>query len=215
MKYKWQAKKSKATVVEARTQVDQLTKTSIATQTDSIKQLFEDREYALMAEVQTWKSTTAWYQSEVRRTQEQASATIFEYVEHIDIMRLRHMKQQLKMEQLEKQVAELKTYKEQMFNLAQEVMACRPPTSFYYLFLHECFILFCMERIKNEIGYEIEDGVQFLRIMRGHDVATQHLMCEFYMHRYLLHLDKEFNLVPYVGDIHLRALTYYTFNKVS
>jgi len=42
--------------------------------------------------VQTWKSTAAQYQNEVKRTQERASATIFEYVECIDIMRLRHAK---------------------------------------------------------------------------------------------------------------------------
>jgi hypothetical protein len=77
-------------------------------------------------------------------------------------MRLRHAKQQLKMEQLEKQVAELKMDKEKMFHLAQEVMACRPPASCYYLFLHEHFLLFYMERIKNKISYKIENGVQFL-----------------------------------------------------
>lgn len=94
----------------------------------------------------------------------------------------------------------------------QDVMECRPCTSFYSLFLHECFLLFCMESIKNEVSYEIEYGVQFLQIMRSHDVPTQHLMCEFYLHGYLLHLGKEFNPVLYVGDIHLRALTSYTFN---
>jgi len=119
------------------------------------------------------------------------------------------------MEQLERQVAELKADKEQMFNLAQEVMACHSPASCYSLFLHECFLFFYMESIKNEISYEIEDGVQFLRILRSHDFPTQHLMCEFYMHGYLLRMDRGFNPVPYVGDIHLRALTSYTFNEIS
>jgi hypothetical protein len=56
----------------------------------------------------------------------------------------------------------MKMDKEQMFSLAQEVMACRPPASSYSLFLHERFLLFCMESIKNEISYKIENGVQFL-----------------------------------------------------
>jgi hypothetical protein len=102
-------------------------------------------------------------------------------------------------------VAELKTDKEKMFNLAQEVVAFLPPTSCYSLFLHERFLLFCMESIKNEISYKIENGVQFLQIMRHHDVPTQHLMCQFYLNGYLLRLDRDFNPVPYVGDIHLRA----------
>jgi len=41
-----------------------------------------------------------------------------------------------------------------------------------------------------------------------------HLMCEFYMHGYLLRIDREFNQLPYVGDIHLRAITSYTFNYI-
>ena len=61
----------------------------------------------------------------------------------------------------------------------------------------------------------MEDSVQFLLIFGSHDVPTQHLMCEFYLHRYLLWLDRDFNAVPYVGDIHLRALTSYTFNQIS
>ena len=104
----------------------------------------------------------AQYKNEIRRTEEKASTTIFGYVERIDVMRLSHVKLQLKMDQLEKKVAELKVDKEQMFSLVQEVMACRPPASFYSLFLHERFLLFCMESIKNKVIYEIEDGVQFL-----------------------------------------------------
>ena len=50
--------------------------------------------------------------------------------------------------------------------------------------------------------------------MGAHDVPTQHLMCEFYMHGYLLRVEREFYPVPYVGDIHLRALTSYALNQI-
>lgn len=176
--------------------------------------MFEAQEYALTAKIQSWKYTAAQYKNDIRRTEERASTTIFGYVEHMNVMRLRYAKQQLKMEQLEKQVVELKADKEQMFSLVQEVMACRPPASCYSLFLHERFLLFFMESIKNEASYEIEDGVQFLQILRNHDMPTQHLMCEFYLQGYLLRLDRYFNPVSYVGDIHLRALTSYAFNHI-
>ena len=65
-----------------------------------------------MVKMKNWKSIVAQYQNEIKITQERASTSIFEYVERIDIMRLRHAKQQLKMEQLEKKVAEMKTDKE-------------------------------------------------------------------------------------------------------
>jgi hypothetical protein len=48
-----------------------------------------------------------------------------------------------------------------MFNLAQEVMACLPTASCYSLLLHERFLLFYMESIKNEINYKIEDVLNF------------------------------------------------------
>lgn len=35
------------------------------------------------------------------------------------------------------------------------------------------------------------------------------------MHGYLLRVEREFNLVQYVGDIHLKALTSYNFNQIS
>ena len=54
----------------------------------------------------------AQYKNEIRRTEERASTTIFGYVERMDVMRLRHAKQQLKREQLEKNVAKLKADKE-------------------------------------------------------------------------------------------------------
>jgi hypothetical protein len=97
-KYKNKDRKSKTRGVEIETQTDQASITSAATQTDSVERLFEYCEHALMVKVQTWKSTAAQYQNEIRRTQEQASTTIFEYVERINIMRLRHAKQHLKME---------------------------------------------------------------------------------------------------------------------
>lgn len=86
-----------------------------------------------------------------------------------------------------------------MFELVQQVMACHPLDSCYSLFSHEHFLLFCMEIIKNEVSYEMEDNMQFFQILRSHDVPTQHLMCELYLHRYLLWLDRYFNPVLYVG----------------
>lgn len=97
-KHKRWAKKPKPTTTEARMQVEEVATTSIATQIDPIEYFFEGREFSLSAEVQTWKSTAARYQNEAKRAQERASMAIFEYVERIDIMRLRHAKQKFKVE---------------------------------------------------------------------------------------------------------------------
>ena len=58
-KYRQWDKKPKAMVAEVKTCVDDVATTSIATQTDPIKYLFEGREFSWMVEVQTRKSTVA------------------------------------------------------------------------------------------------------------------------------------------------------------
>ena len=86
-----------------------------------------------------------------------------------------------------------------MISLAQKVMACRPPVHRCALFLHKKFLLFCLESIYKEIWYKIEDPIQFLRILKIHDIIGQHLMCELYMHGYFLRHDQSFNPVPFMG----------------
>ena len=95
---------------------------------------------------------------------------------------------------MEEQVQLLKIDKENIFSLAQQVMACKPPAHSYAIFLHEKILLFCLESIYKEIWYEIEDSIQFLRILKIHDVIGQHLMCELYMHGYYLKHDQYLTL---------------------
>ena len=94
-------------------------------------------------------------------------------------------------------------------------MDCQPPAHSYALFLHEKFLFFFLERIHSEISHEIKDPIEFLRILRIHDVLNQHLMCELYMHDYFLSDDRTFNLVPFFGDVPLRDFTSYTINQVK
>ena len=61
----------------------------------------------------------------------------------------------------------------------------------------------------------IDDPIQFFHILRSHNILNQHLMCELYMHDYFLGDDQSFNPRPYMGDIQLRAFTFYTVNQVK
>jgi len=80
-------------IAKAETYVDNVVTTSVAIQMDPIEHFFKGCEFSLIVEVQTWKSTATRYQNEVKRAQEHASKAKFEYVECIDILRLRHAKQ--------------------------------------------------------------------------------------------------------------------------
>ena len=109
----------------------------------------------------------------------------------------------------------LKADKEEIFSLSQQVMACLPPAHSYSFFLHEQYIFFCLESVHQELSHVIEDSIQLLHILRSHNILDQHLMCEVYMHDYVLGNDQSFNPVPYMGDIQLRAFTSYVVNQVK
>ena len=57
--------------------------------------------------------------------------------------------------------------------------------------------------------------MQLLRILRVNNYISQHLLCELYMHDYILEIDQTFNPVPFVGDIQLRAFTSFVINQVK
>ena len=90
------------------------------------------------------------------------------------------------MEELEEQVKMLQLDKKKIFSLVQQVMACRPPAHSYVLFLQQQFLFFFLESIYKEICHEIEDSIQFLYILKIHDIIGQHLMCELYIRSYFL-----------------------------
>ena len=217
--------KSRAEAISSAVQAEDIPTNSATAQTDPFEYLFEARELFLATEIQKWKDvasclqqgtiTLKAHQEELKRIREQGTQTITGYIEHMDREKHKREKQRKKIENLEENVQILKTDKEEMFSLAQQVMACRPPTHSYALFLHEQYIFFYLESIRHEVNHEIKDPIQFYRILRIHDVLNQHLMCELYMHDYFLSNYQTFNPIPFVGDIQLRAFTSYTINQVK
>jgi hypothetical protein len=146
---------------------------------------------------------------------EQAARVIGDYEEKLEEEKNKGEKQKEKITELEAQIQRLRDDKHEMYDITQQVVTCRSPSLSYALFLHEQYLFFCLECIYQEMVYNIKDPIQFLRTLRSHDILTQHLMCELYMHNYLLRDDKKFNPVPYVGDVQLRAFLSYTINQVK
>lgn len=82
-----------------------------------------------------------------------------------------------------------KTDKNEMFTLAQEMLACKSLAKSYSLFIHENYFLLCLQIIQQELSHKIEDPLQLLRILRANNYVHQHLLCELYMHDYILRND--------------------------
>ena len=47
------------------------------------------------------------------------------------------------------------------------------------------------------------------------DVVDQHLLCELYMHGFIMSLNTKFSPSPYVEDIQLRVFIYFVNNMVN
>ena len=83
-----------------------------------------------------------------------------------------------------------------MYDITHHVVTCSSPSLSYALFLPEQYLFFCLECIHQEMVYNIKYPMEFLRTLKRYDILTQHLMCELYMHNYLLRDDKKLNPVP-------------------
>lgn len=69
-----------------------------------------------------------------------------------------------------------------------------------------------MTVIKDKIPYELATIMIILGTFSQSNIAEQHLLCELYMHEYVLYEERNFNLSPYVGDIQLWPFTSFVNN---
>lgn len=83
-KYKWKVLKPNVEVSSTTIHTDDVPTTSIATQTSPVEQLFEAREFFLVAEIQKWKSITNKQRKEIERVQEYAVEVFTEYADQLD-----------------------------------------------------------------------------------------------------------------------------------
>ena len=93
-------------------------------------------------------------------------------------------------------------------------MGTRVPSSSYLVFLFEQFIWFKLRAVKEGRSYEIETSVKFLETFLGSDFEDQNLLCELYLHEMACPLDRHLNLVPFLGDVQLRAFASFVSNHV-
>ena len=62
--------------------------------------------------------------------------------------------------------------------------------------------------------HKLDTISQFLETFSQSDLIDEHLLCKFYLHDLACLLDRKFDLVPYVGDVWLRAFTSFVNNQV-
>ena len=119
------------------------------------------------------------------------------------------------LEEKKKSIEGLKEDKAHMLTITQELLACRSPATAYALFLQEQCLYFQLTSIYEQFPYQFKDYMEFLEAIRESDLHRQHLMCELYMHGFILETKQKFNIRPFLGDIQLRDFVSFMLNQMK
>ena len=57
--------------------------------------------------------------------------------------------------------------------------------------------------------------MEFLESFWESDLHRQHLMCELYMHGFILEMEQKFNVGPFLRDIQLREFASFMLNQMK
>ena len=63
--------------------------------------------------------------------------------------------------------------------------------------------------------YQFKNYMEFLESVRERDLHRQHVMCELYMHVFILEMEQKFNVGPFLGDIQVRAFVSFMLNQMK
>lgn len=88
-----------------------------------------------------------------------------------------------------------------LWSLYTDVLACRAPTKNYALFLLERYLQLKIKDVKAGKPIELKIVDDFINCCKHYGVKVQHLLCEFYLHNFILEEEMEKNSSPFVGDI--------------
>ena len=102
-----------------------------------------------------------------------------------------------------------------MYTLSRELMSSIYPSPSYLVFLYEQMTLFKLKAMKEGIPYQLKPSVQFLETFVETSFTKHNLLCELYLHEMPCPMDLRSNLVPYLGDVQLRAFFSFVNNHVQ
>lgn len=107
---------------------------------------------------------------------------------------------------LKKEKKEVELIKKAMKDLClifDDVLQVRQPSLVYSMYLKEQFLKWQVSRIRMGIPYELETGAQFLQAYFEGTEREKYLVCEFYVHDFLLSGNTRFFPDAYIGDVQI------------
>ena len=96
-----------------------------------------------------------------------------------------------------------------------DVLACRCPAKNYALFLLERYFQLKIKAVKAGKPIELETVDDFINCCKLYGVKVQCLICEFYLHNFILAEEMETNPSPFVGDVQYQAFISFVVNQLN
>ena len=97
--------------------------------------------------------------------------------------------------------------------LADQALACRSPPRVYALYLKEQFLLFYLMLTLKNVNAEFKLAREFYGLYQTLPPWQQNLLCELYVHNFVIPTETEWNPLLYIGDVHLKALMSWISNE--
>lgn len=118
-------------------------------------------------------------------------------------------------EQKDEEIAQLKAKPKTVDTMVPQLMQCRAPPCVYSLCLKEQHISFRMMRIVRDLSPSLQTSEEFYSAYQTSPTAIKNLLCEFYVHNYVVLNDVDWNALLYIRDIQLRALMSWMWNEIA
>ena len=86
-------------------------------------------------------------------------------------------------------------------SLYMGVLACRSPATNYALFLLEWYLLLKIKAVRVGKPIELRTIEDVINCCKQHGVKVQRILCEIYLHNFVLENEVEKKPNPFIGDV--------------
>lgn len=117
--------------------------------------------------------------------------------------------------ELKEQLVRQKKNMDHALKLANQIITCRPPPRIYTIYLKEQFLLFQLMMNLKDIDIGFRSAQEFYGLYQTLPSWQQNLLCELYVHNFIIPIETQWNPLLYIGDIHLRALMSWMHNEAN
>ena len=115
--------------------------------------------------------------------------------------------------ELKEKLESQKQHMDHALKLVDQALACRPPPRVYALCLKEKFLLFQLILTLKNVNAEFKSAQEFYGLYQILAPWQWNLLCELYVHNFVIPIKTKWNLFLYIGDVHLKALMSWISNE--